>query len=100
MATGTPRVGREVFPALGVFVVAGMVAAVIVSVIIAEVMGFGDGRWYVYGAQSAGLGAILSLFVGLSRGVRHSGGILRVLESAPASNQLWDPWLDSGRDGE
>ncbi len=98
MATVRPGIGPEVFPALGAFIGGGMVAGVIVSMIIAEVTGFGDGRWFVHCALSAGLGAILGLFVGLSRGVGHSGGTWRVLASVPVPHQLWDPWLDSGRD--
>ena len=98
MATVRPGVRLEVFPALGAFIGGGIVAGVIVSVIIAEVTGFGDGRRFVHGALSAGLGAILGLFVGLSRSVWHSGATMRVFEPASVPHRLWDPWLDSGRD--
>ena len=98
MSTVIPRVRRDVFPALGAYIGGGMIAGVIVSVIIANVTGFGDGRQFVHGALSAGLGAILGLFVGLSRSVWHSGVPLRVLEPASVPHRLWDPWLDSGRD--
>ena len=98
MATVIPSVRRDVFPALGAFIGGGLIAGVIASLIIGEVTGFDDGRRIVLGALSAGLGAILGLFIGLSRGVWHAGGSLRVLESAAAPHRLWDPWLDSGRD--
>jgi hypothetical protein len=64
MSTVIPRVGREVFPALGAFVGGGMVAGVIASVIMAEMIGFGDGRRVVHVVLSAALGAILGLFRG------------------------------------
>ena len=47
---------------------------------------------------SAGLGAILGLFIGLGRSVWHFGGTSLAEGSLTVPNRLWDPWLDYGHD--
>jgi uncharacterized protein YjbI with pentapeptide repeats len=98
MATVRQGIGGEVFPALVAFINSGAVIGIIALVFIAKATAFSDNRSFVYVALSAGLGAILGLFVGLSRAVWHAGKTLHVPEPMTAPNWLWDPWLDSGRD--
>ena len=74
MATVRQAVERDVFPTLGAFIGSGLIAGVLVSVVMTGLMEFGAERRLVHGALSAGLGAILGLFVGLGRGVWHFGG--------------------------
>ncbi len=108
MATVRHGVQREslddhrghIFPAMGIFISSGLVLGITTSVLIGELLGHGGGSRLVPGALSAGLGAILGLFVGLSRGVWHSGPTPRLRQPVSAPDQLWDPWLDCGRDVE
>ena len=97
---------RDVFPALGAFIVAGMVAGAAAAVLVAELVEHSHGSLLAR-ALGVGFGAILGLFVGLGRGVWRLGQPLptRQPEPEPAreadpSPQLWDPWLDTGRDIE
>jgi uncharacterized protein YjbI with pentapeptide repeats/energy-coupling factor transporter ATP-binding protein EcfA2 len=98
VATVRSSVGREVFPAMGTFIGGGLVTGGLAAVLIANATVFSDGSRFNAGALGAGLGAILGLFVGLSRSVWHSGGTFHVLERASVPDKLWDPWLDSGHD--
>jgi hypothetical protein len=76
-------------------------------VVIAELMERGSGS-LVARLLGAGLGGILGLFVGLGRAVWRPGQPLPdrepvpasapTREAGPVSPQLWDPWLDGGRD--
>jgi uncharacterized protein YjbI with pentapeptide repeats/energy-coupling factor transporter ATP-binding protein EcfA2 len=102
------RSHQDVFPALGAFVSAGVVLGVVAAGIIDGLMGRGGGDLVVR-IWGAGLGAILGLFVSLNQGVWRPGRPLPVREPerepeperrAELSPQLWDPWVDSGRDVE
>jgi uncharacterized protein YjbI with pentapeptide repeats len=102
-----PRARGEVFPALGVFIGAGLLAGAMATVGAAGLLGRLDARWPAPAGLGAGLGAILGLFVGLGRGVWRPGMPIRLREPGPpaapgpaAPPQLWDPWVDSGRDVE
>ncbi len=95
----------EIFPRLGAFVVAGILVGVLTSVVVAGLLGHGTKSVVSQGTLGAGLGGILGLFAGLSRAVWRSDQPLPVQELAPVrpedpERQLWDPWLDSGRDIE
>ena len=70
----------------------------LVSVIMTGVMEFDGNRRIVHGALSAGLGAILGLFVGLSRSIWHVGGTATTRGSVVTPHGLWDPWLDNDDD--
>jgi uncharacterized protein YjbI with pentapeptide repeats len=98
MATVRQAVRRDVFPAMGVFIGSGAVVGILVSVAMTAAMEFGADRQIVQGALSAGLGAILGLFVGLGRSVWHFGGTPTTLGPAPTPHELWDPWLDNDDD--
>src|SRR6185437_16172318 len=102
-----PRDDRgDVFPALGAFILAGMVLGGEVGIFIACLEG-GDGNPLAMGTIVAAVGTILGLFVGLSLGAWRPGlpTPSREPKREPANRvdtapQLWDPWLDSGRDAE
>jgi uncharacterized protein YjbI with pentapeptide repeats len=96
MATVRQAARRDVFPALGAFIGIGLVTGIIISLMMTGLMEFGGSRQIVHSALSAGLGAIIGLFVGLSRGIWHFGA--HPLESATTPHRLWDPWLDSTGD--
>ena len=88
----------DVFPALGVYVCAGLISGIAVASIV-TMLGDSSGRNpLAQKALGAAIGAILGLFVGLSRAVWWPGQPLPARASGPAPPQLWDPWLDSGRD--
>ena len=89
----------EVFPTLEVFVAVGAFAGVTIAAVSGELIGR-NGNPLVQGALSAGLGAILGLFLGLSRAVWRSARISHATESRSVPDRLWDPWVDSGRDVE
>jgi uncharacterized protein YjbI with pentapeptide repeats len=96
----------DIFPALGIFIGTGVLAGLSVSVLTTALrppVGLLGENWLI----PAGLGAILGLFLGLGQVVWRPGSSIRLREPAspstpePApSQQLWDPWLDSGRDSE
>ena len=99
----------EVFPGLEAFIGVGGLAGLISAVVVAGLRGRLDGHLLTLVGQGVGLGGILGLFVGLGRGVWRPGPAIRVRESEPApvreqpvelspSQELWDPWLDHGRD--
>jgi len=98
---GGGRVRRDVFPALGRLVGIGVVVGS-AAVLAAAQMGVRD--WQSLHNQitlGAAVGAILGLFIGLGRAVWRPGA---VVPTQPPVNelplQLWDPWLDSGREEE
>ena len=64
---------RHIFPMLGMFIAAGTVTGAITSAFLCSLTNLGDHQCLVYGALSAGLGAILGLFVGLGRSAWHIG---------------------------
>jgi uncharacterized protein YjbI with pentapeptide repeats/energy-coupling factor transporter ATP-binding protein EcfA2 len=95
----------EIFPGLGACVVAGIMVGGLSAVILAGLLGPGDRSLLSQGTLGASLGGILGLFAGLGRAVWRPGPPLPAQEPAPArqedpARQLWDPWLDSGRDIE
>ena len=95
----------DVFPALGAFIIAGVVLGGMAGIIAAGLLGGGNSL--AMGTSGAVVGMIMGSFVGMSLGVwrvGHPTPALRperepVPQPAP-SPQLWDPWLDSGRDAE
>jgi uncharacterized protein YjbI with pentapeptide repeats/energy-coupling factor transporter ATP-binding protein EcfA2 len=105
---GTVEGGRDdrgdIFPALVRCLIAGTVLGGLAGRLIAGLLGRADGA-LAMGSFGASVGTIMGLFVGLSLGIWRIGlptaGPRPELESAPrrdAAPQLWDPWLDSGRD--
>lgn len=95
----------EVFPGLGVFIGVGVLMGVIPALVIAGRPGGSAGDLLAIVGQGASLGGILGLFVGLGRGVWRPGPAGRVPGPARAPRgagapapELWDPWLDHGRD--
>ena len=109
MATARQGTGREplgghhdqVFPTLEAFVAAGALVGVTIAAVTGELIGR-NGNPLVQGALLAGLGAILGLFLGLSRAVWRSARNSHATESTSTSvpDRLWDPWVDSGREVE
>jgi len=100
-------VGRElagdVFPALGVFIGGGAAVGVVAAMIVAALMGRAGESLLPSGAFGGTAGAFLGLIAGLSRGGWRPDQPLQTREPEPArepSPQLWDPWLDNGRDPE
>jgi len=100
-------VGREsagnVFPALGAFVGGGVAVGVAAGLIIGGVIEHTGPSLLLQGVCGGTAGAILGLFTGLSRAVWRPGQALWTQAPEPASGvepspQLWDPWLDNGRD--
>ncbi len=98
---GNIPIHGDVFPGLVAFVGAGMVLAAAAALVLAA-LGVGGAQSlriqvYLIGA----VGAILGLFVGLGRGVWRPGAALPAREpTREPPPQLWDPWLDSGREEE
>ncbi len=98
---GNIPIHGDVFPGLVAFAGAGMVLAAATALVLAA-LGVGDAQSlriqvYLIGA----VGAILGLFVGLGRGVWRPGVPLPAREPTREPRpQLWDPWLDSGREEE
>jgi uncharacterized protein YjbI with pentapeptide repeats/energy-coupling factor transporter ATP-binding protein EcfA2 len=97
---------RDVFPGLGTFIGAGMVAGAAAAVLVAELVEQSHGSLLAR-ALGVGLGAILGLFVGLGRSVWRRGLSTPAPDpereparEADPSPELWDPWLDTGRDIE
>src|SRR5262249_51581143 len=99
----------DVFPGLEAFIGVGVLVGLTSAVVVAGLRGRLDGHLLTLVAQGVGLGGILGLFVGLGRGVWRPGPAIRVRESEPApvreqpveltpAPELWDPWLDHGRD--
>ena len=90
----------DIFPALGAMIVGGALSAgwASAAVMISTGLVPSSGRQLTYAAAAAGVGAILGLFLGLSRGVWRLGQPLRTPD--PLAPQLWDPWLDSGRESQ
>jgi len=95
----------DVLPALGAMVFVGVIAGAATAKIFTELVPSGKGllAQMIFGAA---LGAILGLFAGMTRGVWRLGQPLRTSvpeprrEPEPSSTELWDPWLDSGRDAQ
>ena len=83
----------DVFPRLATWVGYGAVAGVLLSVI-----GNGLENTPVRIALTAAVGAILGTFLGLSRSVWRFSYPSSPPVLASRQDQLWDPWLDSGRD--
>ncbi len=90
----------DIFPALGAMIVGGALIAgwASAAVMISTGLVPSSGSQLTYAAAAAGVGAILGLFLGLSRGVWRLGQPLRTPD--PLAPQLWDPWLDSGRESQ
>jgi len=102
-------VGREsagdVFPALGTFIGCGAAVGAAVVLIVAELMGRAGESLLPPGVFGGMAGAFLGLIAGLSQGVWRPGQPSHMREPEPVrdpkpSPQLWDPWLDNGRDLE
>jgi uncharacterized protein YjbI with pentapeptide repeats/energy-coupling factor transporter ATP-binding protein EcfA2 len=99
----------EVFPGLEVCIWLGALVGLLSSLLIAGLLGYSDWELLSLVGTGVGLGAIVGLFAGLGRGVWRPGTPVRVPEpevgvtpepvtgTAPAP-ELWDPWLDHGRD--
>jgi uncharacterized protein YjbI with pentapeptide repeats len=85
----------DIFPALGLFIGCGAFAGAVIAV-----LSQGTGSLVVRVASGAELGAIVGLFMGLSRGVWRSLETLSPPSPPITPDQLWDPWLDSGDDVE
>ncbi len=95
------HVHGDVFPALGMFVGVGATLG-LAAVLTLAAAGVGDRQnLWKESVLGAAVGGILGLFVGLSCAVWRPGAILptQPRRSEPPV-QLWDPWLDSGREGE
>ena len=95
------RVHGDIFPALGAFVAAGISLALSSTAVFADLTGRSIEGYFLPGT----LGAIVGLFAGLGWAVRQPVQPLRMREPATGlvpdrSPQLWDPWLDSGREIE
>jgi uncharacterized protein YjbI with pentapeptide repeats len=82
------------------FVIAGSVVGMVIALVLVTAFGGGaQWHWFTRVAQGASVGAIFGLFLGLGRGVWRPGVPLPVRGPVPGqAPQLWDPWLDSGRD--
>ncbi len=79
-----PRARGEVFPVLGAFIAAGLLAgAVSATAAIAGLLGRLDGHWPATAGLGAGLGAILGLFIALGRAVWRPGRPIRLREPEP-----------------
>ena len=95
----------DVLPALGTIVLAGAILGMLAAMGLTELVPSGRSRFaqVIFGTA---LGAILGLFAGMSRVVWRLGPPLGTSvpeprrEPEPASPELWDPWLDSGRDSQ
>jgi uncharacterized protein YjbI with pentapeptide repeats len=85
----------DIFPALGLFIGCGAFTGAMIAV-----LGKNAGDLFTQVALGGGLGAILGLFLGLSRGVWRLREALNLPGSVSVPDHLWDPWLDSGRDVE
>ena len=77
----------EVFPTLGAFIGGGIIAGVTAAMIFAKIAESGNDGLLIQSFYSAGLGAIVGLFLGLSRGIWHSGGSLRPPELMSTSHR-------------
>ncbi len=102
-----PRDDRgDVFPALVPYLIAGAMLGGVAGRLIAGLLGrTGDAP--AMATFGASVGTIMGLFVGLGQGVWRPGlptaapaPRLEPVHRSPDSPQLWDPWLDSGRDAE
>jgi len=69
MATIRQVSRHEVFPALGLFISVGTAVGVVSPVFINMITGLVDGQRLIHCALSAGLGAIIGLFLGLGRSI-------------------------------
>jgi uncharacterized protein YjbI with pentapeptide repeats/energy-coupling factor transporter ATP-binding protein EcfA2 len=99
----------EVFPGLEACLWVGVLVGLSLSLLIAGVLGISDWELLSLVGTGVGLGAIVGLFAGLGRGVWRPGPPVRVPEPAAGATpepatatapapELWDPWLDHGRD--
>lgn len=59
----------EVFPALGVFISIGVAGGALGPLLLNALTGLGTSQRLTHSLLSSGFGAILGLFIGLSRGV-------------------------------
>ncbi len=99
-ASGSHTYG-DVFPGLVAFVGAGMILAALAALASAALSASGLQGLRIQVYLIGALGAILGLFIGLGRGVWLAGAPLPARGPAPnPSPQLWDPWLDNGREEE
>ncbi len=96
----------DIFPALGASIIAGVVLGGISGILVAGLLGRA-GNTLAMATFGASLGTIMGLFVGLGLGVWRIGlpssaprSELEPMNRPDPSPQLWDPWLDSGRDAE
>jgi uncharacterized protein YjbI with pentapeptide repeats/energy-coupling factor transporter ATP-binding protein EcfA2 len=96
----------DVFPALGMFIIAGVVLGGVAGILIAGPVGRA-GNSLAMGTFGASVGTIMGLFVGLSLGVWRLGlpapaprPEREPVHQPDPAPELWDPWLDSGRDAE
>jgi uncharacterized protein YjbI with pentapeptide repeats len=96
------RLAQEVFPGLGFALAAGLILGAAIGVGLAwlhESHGHGVAGYTAAGALA---GAILGMFLGLSRAVWRPGAPVAALDPAATETgpetRLWDAWLDTGND--
>ncbi len=99
----------DVFPGLEALFWSGLLVGLLPSVVVGGLRGRFDADMLNLAGMGAGLGMFLGLFIGLARGVWRPGQPLAARDPEPTtpvgpeagpdpSPQLWDPWVDGGRD--
>jgi uncharacterized protein YjbI with pentapeptide repeats len=96
---GTTRGGRsDIFPAMSRWVRAGMGCGILISAVLAtagRTNGLSPG---VHVFLSGAAGGILGFFIGMGRAAWRAGEPVHDQHAVPVPAELWDPWLDAGRD--